>query len=162
MAHFNETNDTREALSGDKGIHIRESVVINVAPETVYKVWRQLEQLPSVMPYLDKVEQLDAKRSRWTAKAFDAVPVTWEAEIINEVPFQTIGWQTLPDQPVVSAGSVKFKPLPGGGGTEVRVNLQYAPPGGRATGWLAALVGQDPAKMTREALLALKRRLETH
>ena len=50
------------------------------------------------------------KRSRWTAKAFDQVPVTWNAEIINEVPFETIGWQTLPGEAIQHAGSVMFKP----------------------------------------------------
>ena len=53
-----------------------------------------------------------------------------------------------------------FKPVPGNGGTEVRVHLQYSAPGGKAASWLAWLAGQDPAKFTREGLLALKRRLE--
>jgi len=152
--------DTRHALTGGRGIHIRESVTINAPADRIYRFWRQLDRLPEVMPHLDKVEQLDAKRSRWTAKAFDQVPITWNAEIINEVPFETIGWKTLPGEAIQNAGSVTFKPVPGNGGTEVRVHLQYAAPGGRAASWLARMAGEDPARLTRDGLLALKQRLE--
>jgi uncharacterized membrane protein len=148
------------ALSGSRGIHIREAVTIQASPETLYRFWRQLTRLPEVMPHLESVEQLDSKRSRWTAKAFDRVPITWEAEIINEVPFETIAWKTLPGESIQNAGSVTFKPAPDHRGTEVRVHLQYAPPGGHAAGWFAWLAGQDPAKLTREGLQALKQKLE--
>jgi uncharacterized membrane protein len=152
--------DTKDALSGDRGVHIREAVTINAPPDQIYRFWRQLNRLPQVMPHLEKVEELDTKRSRWTAKAFDQVPITWNAEIINEVPFETIGWKTLPGEKIQNAGSVTFKPVPGNGGTEVRVHLQYAAPGGKAASWLARMAGEDPARLTREGLLALKRELE--
>lgn len=152
--------DTKRALTGGRGIHIRESVTINAPADRIYRFWRQLDRLPAVMPHLAKVEQLDTKRSRWTAKAFDQVPITWNAEIINEVPFETIGWKTLPGEAIQNAGSVTFRPVAGHGGTEVRVHLQYATPGGRAAVWLAKLVGEDPARLTREGLLELKRHLE--
>ena len=153
-------NDTKRALTGDRGVHIREAVTINAPADRIYRFWRQLNRLPQVMPHLAKVEELDTKRSRWTAKAFDQVPITWQAEIINEVPFETIGWQTLPGEAIQNAGSVTFKPVPGDGGTEVRVHLQYAAPGGRAASWLAKMAGEDPAKLTRDGLLALKRHME--
>lgn len=156
-----DRTDTKQALAGERGIHVREAITIDSPPEAVYRFWRQLERLPEIMPHLEKVEQLDSRRSRWTAKAFDRVPITWEAEIINDVPFETIGWKTLPGESVQSAGSVTFNPAPAGRGTEVRIHLQYLPPGGHAAGWFAWLVGQDPAQMTRDGLQALKQRLET-
>src|SRR5688500_9037068 len=152
-------SDTTHALSGAKGVHVRESITVNASPEELYSFWRQLERLPSVMPHLEKVEQIDFKLSRWTAKAFgDQVPLTWTAEIINEVPFETIGWKTLPGESIQHAGSVVFKRLPGTNTTDVRVHLQYSPPGGKAAAWFAALVGQDPAKLTREGLQTLQQR----
>jgi uncharacterized membrane protein len=151
--------DSKGALAGDRGVHVRESVVINAQADDLYRFWRRLDRLPEVMPHLSRVEQLDTKRSRWMAKAFDAVPVSWEAEIINEVPFETIGWHTLAGEAIQHAGSVTFRPVPGRG-TEVRVHLQYNAPGGRAASWLAWLAGQDPAQLTREGLQALKRNFE--
>lgn len=152
--------DTKDALAGTRGIHVRESITIEAPAEDIYRFWRSLDRLPEVMPHLERVEQLDLKRSRWTAKAFDAVPVTWEAEIINEVPYETIGWKTLPGETVQHAGSVTFKPSYGARGTEVRVHLQYAAPGGKAAGWLAWFAGEDPGRLTRQGLRQLKRRLE--
>lgn len=152
--------DTKEALSGSRGVHVRESIVINASAEELYRFWRQLERLPEVMPHLEKVEQLDAKRSRWTAKALDRMPIAWDAEVINEVANETIGWKTVDGEKIQHAGSVTFKPAPSGRGTEVRVHLQYAAPGGRAASWLAWLAGEDPARLTHEGLRALKRRFE--
>ena len=153
-------SDTRYALSGAKGVHVREAIVVNASPEELYSFWRQLERLPSVMPHLETVEQIDFRLSRWTAKTFGQVPLSWTAEIINEVPFETIAWKTLPGESIQHAGSVVFKRLPAANSTDVRVHLQYSPPGGKAAAWLAALVGQDPAKLTREGLEALKKQFE--
>lgn len=152
--------DTKDALSGSRGVHVRESIVIHAPAEEIYRFWRQFDRLPEVIPHLERVEQLDTKRSRWTAKAFDKVPVTWESEIINEVPYETIGWKTVPGESIQHAGSVNFKPAYGNNGTEVRVHLQYAAPGGRAASWLAWLAGEDPASAMRQGLRNLKRRLE--
>lgn len=153
-------SDTKHALSGARGVHVREAITVNASPEELYTFWRRLEQLPSVMPHLERVEQIDFKLSRWTAKAFGQMPVTWTAEIINEVPFETIGWKTLPGETIQHAGSVVFKPLYGTNSTDVRVHLQYSPPGGKAAAWFAALVGQDPARLTREGLQALRQRFD--
>jgi uncharacterized membrane protein len=152
--------DTRQALGDGRGVHVRESIVINAAAEDIYRFWRQLDRLPGVMPHLETVEAIDARHSRWTAKAFDRLPVVWTAEIINDVPFETIGWKTIDGEAIQHAGSVTFKPAKSGRGTEVRVHLQYAAPGGRAASWLAWLAGEDPAELTRAGLRELKRRLE--
>jgi uncharacterized membrane protein len=114
------------------------------------------------MPHLDRVEEVDFRLSRWTAQAFGGIPISWLAEIINEVPFETIGWKTLPGESIQHAGSVVFKRLPGTGGTEVRVHFQYSLPGGKAAAWFASFLGQDPAKLTRDGLQALKRRFGTN
>ena|SRR5688572_7365819 len=153
--------DTTRALSGERGVHVREALTVNASTEELYTFWRRLANLPEVMPHLESVEEVDFKLSRWTANAFGAVPITWMAETINEVPFETIGWKTLPGEAVQHAGSVVFKRLPETGATDVRVHFQYAPPGGKAASWFAAFLGQDPAKLTRDGLQALKRRFES-
>lgn len=153
--------DTARSLSGERGVHVREAITIDASPEELYTFWRRLENLPQVMPHLERVEEVDYKLSRWTAKALGAVPITWMAETINEVPFETIGWKTLPGEAIQHAGSVVFRRLPETGATDVRVHFQYAPPGGKAAAWFAAFLGQDPARLTRDGLRALKRRLES-
>jgi uncharacterized membrane protein len=86
--------------------------------------------------------------------------VAWDAEVINEVPGELIGWRTVDGAHVVSAGSVRFKPAPGGRGTEVHVRLQYQPPFGKVGSALVWLLGHEPSQTIREDLRRFKRLVE--
>ena len=69
--------------------------------------------------------------------------------------------RTLDGSEVVSAGSVRFKPAMGGRGTEVRVRLQYDPPGGKLGSTIAWMFGEEPSQTIREDLRRFKRLMET-
>jgi len=154
-------DDTRAALSGPRGVNVQEAVTINRPADELYRFWRSFEQLPSFMDHLVSVTQLDQCRSHWVAKAPGGSTVEWNAEIINEIPGELIGWRTLDGSEVVSAGSVCFKPAPGGRGTEVRVRLQYDPPGGKLGSTIAWMFGEEPSQTIREDLRRFKRLMET-
>src|SRR5437867_1686042 len=114
-AGLNTANgDTKAALAGSRGVRVEEAVTINRRPEELYVFWRDFEQLPLFMRNLVSVRQLDACRSHWTAKAPAGRTVEWDAEIINEIPNELIGWRSLAGSDVVSAGSVRFRPATGG------------------------------------------------
>ena len=83
----------------------------------------------------------------------------WDAEIINEVDDERIGWRTLKGAVVAHAGSVIFEAI-GGATTNVTVTLQYDPPGGPLGAALASLLGQDPAKKIGEDLSRFKEVME--
>jgi uncharacterized membrane protein len=151
---------TREALAGPRGIHVREAITINRPVEEVYRFWRQLSNLPMFMRHLEHVEELDRTRSRWTARGPAGMTVTWDAHIINEIPNEVIGWQSVGDSDVISAGSVHFNRTPQGA-TEVWTHLQYEPPAGKLGAWVASLFGEEPAQQIREDLRCLKSYLET-
>ena len=85
------------------------------------------------------------------AKAPAGRTVEWDAEIINEIPDELIGWRTLQGADVISAGSVRFHEAHGRG-TEVRVRLQYEPPGGRLNEIVVATNG--PWWLTASGVLA--------
>lgn len=153
-------DDARAALSGPRGVNVQEAVTINRTADELYQFWRSFEQLPSFMEHLVSVTQLDQCLSHWVAKAPAGRTVEWDAEIINEIPGELIGWRTLDDSEVVSAGSVRFKPAPGGRGTEVRVRLQYEPPGGKLGSAIAWMFGEEPSQTIREDLRRFKRLME--
>src|SRR5262245_546318 len=44
-----DRGDTRVALSGDRGVHVRESIVLARPVAEVYRFWRRLENLPRFM-----------------------------------------------------------------------------------------------------------------
>ncbi len=153
--------DTRNALGGPRGTVVEESVTINRPIEELYRFWRNLENLPQFMHHLESVERVTDTLSRWRAKGPGDKVVEWNAEIINEVPNQVIGWRSIEGSDVVSAGSVNFDDAGPGRGTRVRVRLQYSPPGGKVGAALARLVGRDAASEIREDLRRFKRLLET-
>jgi uncharacterized membrane protein len=153
-------NDTRVALSGDRGVHVRESVRIERPIEEVYRFWRDLENLPTFMAYLESVTDLGQGRSHWCAKGPAGVAVEWDAEIINDVPNKVIGWRSLPDSDVVTAGSVNFSEVRGGRATQLDVHLQYAPPAGKAGALVASMMGREPSQTIREDLRRVKNLLE--
>jgi uncharacterized membrane protein len=155
-----EYDDTRAILSGARGVNVEEVATINASADALYAFWRRLELLPRFMDHLVSVSQLDATRSRWVAKAPAGRTVEWEAEIINEITGELIAWRTVEGADVVSAGSVRFTPAPGGRGTEVRVRLQYDPPAGKIGATVAWLLGHDPAAAIREDLRRFKQLME--
>lgn len=154
-------DDTRRALGGPGGVHVEESVVINRPIEQLYRFWRNLENLPQFMSHLESVERITDTLSRWRAKGPAGRQLEWNAEIINEVPNQVIGWRSIEGSDVVSAGSVNFDAVGPGVGTRVRVKLQYSPPGGRIGAAVARLFGRDAATEIRDDLQRFKRLLET-
>lgn len=153
------SSDTRVALAGSKGIHVRESVrIASRSPDEIYVMWRRLENLPRLLPHIEQVTVVDDRRSRWRMRGPAGMTAEWDAEIINDVPGRLIGWRSVGDGDVVHAGSVEFRPA--GSGTELRLALQYSLPGGRPANLASTLFGEAPAAQVREDLRAFKASVE--
>jgi uncharacterized membrane protein len=127
----------------------------------LFAFWRNFENLPRFMPHVRSVKKLDEKRSHWVVEAPAGQTVEWDAEIINEVPGEIIAWKSASGADVDHAGSVHFKELPHGRGTELRVVLSYLPPGGKLGGIVARLFGEEPSMQVASDLRRLKRLMET-
>jgi uncharacterized membrane protein len=143
------------------GIRVDEAVTINRPREEVYRFWRNLENLSRFMEHVECVRALDdGKRSHWVVKGPGDRTVQWDAEVINDVENELIGWRSLPGSEVQNAGSVSFRDATGGRGTEVRIELQYNPPGGAVGAMFAKLFGEEPSQQIHGDLKRLKTRLE--
>jgi uncharacterized membrane protein len=156
----NGAADTRVALAGGRGTHVREAIRLEAPLDVVYELWSRFENLPRFMTHLDTVTVLGGGRSHWVARGPAGMPVEWDAELVNHVPNKVIGWRSIPGSDIATAGSVHFSTVRHGRSTQVSVNLQYAAPGGRAAGLLASVLGHDPAHMIREDLRHMKQLLE--
>ena len=155
-----QPNSTKSALSGDRGIHVRESIRLEVPIADVYRFWRRFENLPQFMTHLDRVTESADGRSHWVTSGPAGLAVEWDAEIINEVENKVLAWRSLPGSDVVTAGSVNFDAARGGRSTQVSVHLQYAPPAGKAGALVASLFGREPSQTIREDLRHFKQLLE--
>ena len=102
---------------------------------------------------------INEHQSHWIVDTLPHAPeIEWDAEIINEVDDERIGWRTLKGAVVEHAGSVVFEAI--GRATKVTVTLQYDPPGGPLGAALASLLGQDPAQKIGEDLARFKEVME--
>jgi len=149
----------RRALAGSRGIRVVESTTIDAPAWTLYDFWRQLENLPQIVPQIDRVDVVDDTRSHWTMRGPAGVTLEWDARIINDIPGEKIAWESLPGSDIASAGSITFTPV-GRGRTKVGVLLQYDPPGGKLGAALASIMGRAPAADVREGLRRVKQLIE--
>jgi uncharacterized membrane protein len=145
----------------ERGIHVESSYLVNADPAKLYAFWHDFSNLPKVMSHLKKVECLTNVRSRWTANAPMGRTVSWEAEIIHDVPNELIAWKSVGNSEVENAGSVHFTAGRNGGQTEVRVVLDYIPPAGRVGKMVAQLFGEAPEQTIKEDLRKFKSLMET-
>lgn len=139
------------AVRAGAGVKVEATTYVNVPVEQVYNRWRVLPQLPQFMSHLERVEVLNDRRSRWTARAPLGMTVSWEAELIEDKPNELLSWRSIPGRSDVdTAGSVHFTPTDAG--TRVDVVLKFDPPGGALGRWLAGLFGEHPDQTVREDL----------
>jgi uncharacterized membrane protein len=143
-----------------EGIKVKHSVTVNRPQEELFRFWRNFENLPRLMSHLESVTVLDGGRSHWVAKAPAGRTVEWDAEIHTETVNELISWRSLEGSQIANAGSVRFRPAPGGRGTEVTVTLEYSPPLGHVGATLAGIFGEEPGQQVREDLRRFKQQME--
>lgn len=137
-----------------RGVRVEQSIAVAHPAQQLYNFWRRLDTLPQFMQHVEEVTVLTQTRSRWRVRAPIGSRVTWEAEIINDVPGQIIGWRSLPGSAIHHAGSVHFDERDGL--TEVRVVLEYAPPARYVGASVARILGEEPHKQIAEDLRRFK------
>jgi uncharacterized membrane protein len=145
----------------EQGIEIKETLVVSSAPEEVYRYWRNFENLPRFLRYVESVRSTEGNRTHWVARGPLNVPVEWDAEITRDEPNQSIAWRSLPGSEVDTEGSVRFGRAPGKRGTFVQVEMRYDPPAGRVGATVAWFFGRSAEQEIREDLRHFKQIIET-
>ena len=142
-------------------IHVLRTITINQDPDSVYRYWRDLQNLPTFMAHLDSVEVSNG-RSTWRAKGPLGMRVSWDAELTLDRPGECIAWRSVEGSTSVpNRGVVRFSKAPGNRGTEVQVELKYEPPAGALGSAFAKLFGEEPSQQIAGDLRRLKQVLET-
>jgi uncharacterized membrane protein len=136
------------------GVRVESSISVALPARQLYDFWRRLDTLPQFMEHIEEVTALTERRSRWRVRAPVGSRITWEAEVINDVPGQLIAWRSLPGSAIHHAGSVHFDQRDGL--TEVRVVLEYAPPARYVGASMARILGDDPQRAVSEDLRRFK------
>ncbi|MBA2431658.1 MAG: DUF2892 domain-containing protein [Chthoniobacterales bacterium] len=143
-------------VPGNKGIKVTREIVVDRAPQDVYRFWRNLENLPKFMEHVQAVREIDDRRSHWIVKGPAGTEVEWTAQIITDRENSLIAWESLPGAEVQNAGSVRFEPVNNGQSTEVKVSLQYLPPAGVIGATVAKFFGEAPEQQLEADLTRFK------
>lgn len=158
MQDPSRAREERESERQDAyAMHVARSIEIARPRAELYRFWRDFENLPKFMDHLESVRVLDERRSHWETKGSLGKRYAWDAEIVTDRPEEVISWRSV-DGDVKNAGSVRFEPA--ARGTEVKVEIAYDPPAGRAGVGVAKLLGDEPGQMVEQELERLKRYFE--
>ena len=151
----------RDSVPAKRGVHFEEAITINRSAEEVYRFWRDPTNHPKFTEHLESVTTVGENRTHWVMGGPLGLTLEWDAETYEDRPDELIAWRSLEGSQVDVAGSVHFRPAPGGRGTEARVVQKINPPGGALAAAVAGLFGKSPEQQMRGNLRRLKQLLET-
>ena len=102
---------------------VETSIEVEQPLSKVYNQWTQFEDFPTFMGGVDEVEQLDARRLRWTVSVAGATR-TFDAEVIEQHPDERVSWRTEDGED--HTGAVTFESLDAHT-TRVNVVMSFRP-----------------------------------
>jgi len=154
-------NSIQEAVDMSQSIKVEKTVTINKPAAELYHFWHNFENLPNFMKHLKSVKVYDEKRSHWIANAPLGASVEWDADILEDRENEFIAWASVEGADIENSGFVRFQPASGGRGTEVKVVIEYNPPGGVIGSAIAKLFGEEPEQQVGDELRRFKMLMET-
>jgi uncharacterized membrane protein len=153
--------DTRSLLGlgmGENAIRVNKAINIFAPIDEVYRFWRNFENFHLFMNHVKEITTRDDV-STWKVAGLAGSTVEFQSRLTQDIPNESIAWQTLPDSQVQSAGFVRFDENRDGS-TRVTVQMAYVPPAGAVGHAVAQLFGVDPRQAMNEDLIRLKMLLE--
>ena len=152
-----------DAVGLTPNIQVEKTVTIDCPASELYSYWRELTNLPNFMGHLKSVTNKNEAGTvtHWVANAPLDINIEWDAEIIKDEPDHLIAWNALDNADIDNCGFVRFQPATGGRGTQVKVVLEYQPPGGALTNAIAKLFGESPQEQIGDELNRFKQLMET-
>lgn len=105
------------------------TIIVKTDARSAFNLWANFENFPHFMKYIERVEKVGPRTSRWHVKGPLGANVVWEAETTKMEPDTRIGWNTKDNAGLTTSGEVVFADL-GNGSTQLNVTFQYDAPAG--------------------------------
>jgi len=146
-----------------ENINIRLEMFVAKPRESVYRAWRNLENLPLFMSHITEVKPVFENISEWTAKLNgNPVALRWRAKIIIDRPGHEISWRSLPDSMIDNVGKIEFRDSGEAPGTDIHVTISYKPPLGIVGDAISSFFHPSIEKIVREDVYAFKAFIESN
>lgn len=153
--------DTRSLLgigTSENGIRVSKAINIFAPIDEVYRFWRNFENFPLFMNHVKEI-LVEDDISTWKVAGPAGTSFEFQSQITQDIPNDSIVWETLPDSQVHHSGMVRFDQNRDGS-TRVTVQMSYLPPAGAVGHAVAQLFGVDPRQAMNDDLMRLKALLE--
>jgi uncharacterized membrane protein len=109
-------------------LSVTSSIRVERPPETVFAYWADLEQIPRFIGYVESVELLGGKWSRWRASGPAGLHLEWDAEVRELVEGERIAWASQNGRMTDHQGVVRFREVDQEV-TEIEFELEWTPSG---------------------------------
>ena len=123
---------------------VTKSIDVHVPIGQAYNQWTQFEDFPQFMGGVDRISQLDARRTHWQV-SIGGVSREFDAEITEQHPDERVAWRSTDGS--THAGVVTFHKL-ADRETRVTVQLDWQPEG--IAEKAGAAVGVDDHQVSRD------------
>lgn len=147
---------SRERRQTGEG-RIVKTISIDRTPEELYGFWRDYENLPRFMLYLDSVQRTAERRARWSYMGPSKMRMDLDVEITEETPNRAIAWRSSSGKMQMS-GRVRFTDGPEGHGSIVRLEMQMR---SKLLGKLPKPFAEIAGSLAAESLRRFKQLMET-
>ncbi|KGH46059.1 MULTISPECIES: SRPBCC family protein [Modestobacter] len=125
--------------------NVEKSIDVDVPIRQVYDQWTQFETFPEFMNGVERITQLDERRTHWVTK-IGGVEREFDAEITEQHPDERVAWKST-DGDTPHAGVVTFHKI-SDTTTRVMVQLDWEPQG--VVEKVGAAVGVDDRQITAD------------
>lgn len=140
-------------------VKLKRTIRVKAPIDDVYDFLSHFSNYPLFMSYIKNVEVNDLGGLRWTLVGPAGVPFHWNTTLGKLIKNQAISWKSSINSVIRNSGDIQLVELPNEG-TEVKVELTYAPPAG-ALGYAAVhFLEFDPKEKIDEDLQVLKALIE--
>lgn len=141
-------------------VHLTGHVTIHRSPEEVYEFWRNFQNLPAVMSFIERVEPMEGNVTHWVARVPAGPAIEWDAEAVDDQPGRLLAWRSLEGSDLQTWGTVIFERSENNLSTDVSVSFNFSPPANRGGSVIQYIQGLENAILYRN-LRDLKARLES-
>lgn len=139
---------TMERASPEAALCVEERVKVPVPVAEVYRRWTDFARYPEFMEYIQEVRPVGGGRYHWQGRLL-GIKQEWDTEVTDQQENQRLAWRSVDGSR--QSGTVTFEPLPNNQ-TEVRLRMEYTPPGG--------VIGQQLDQLTHLTRRSVKRSLK--
>lgn len=139
---------------------VRRAITISKPQAEVYEFWSKPENLERIFPRVTSITELPDRRWRWKVHTIGSHQLELDTEPIVSEPPNVMSWKSVRESPLEQAGSVTFKPAPGGKGTEVQLTVSWLAKG-PISGVALPFLGKGSGIHAGETLRRARQLLET-